>query len=201
MIAQGARIERTVIVANQGPASLTVSFIPTCTCLTSEPATRAVPARGQASFLLRYDSSDDTGVTRKDFIVSDGSRPARDPFSTRSPVPSARAAGRPSPRGARGSGGGARVAARPRPPSFSPTITRPVAEAARSSFRWRSPGSRRSWGSASEMEKKDILVTASYQELSSVAAARGGIREIPAPPPGIHSCREIGRYGRSLPPP
>jgi cytochrome c biogenesis protein CcdA len=69
MIAQGARVQSTVVVANHSPTPATVTFVSTCSCLAVEPSTRIISAGGEATFRLDYDSSDDTGNTAKAFIV------------------------------------------------------------------------------------------------------------------------------------
>lgn len=69
MIAQGARIEATVVVANHSRTPAAVTFVSTCSCLTVAPDSRIIPAGGEASFRLGYDSADDTGNTAKAFIV------------------------------------------------------------------------------------------------------------------------------------
>jgi hypothetical protein len=69
MILQGAKISLEIGVTNDEPAALAVTFVPTCYCLTVEPSVRKIPPGGTGRFLLHYDSVDDEGVTRKDFVV------------------------------------------------------------------------------------------------------------------------------------
>jgi cytochrome c biogenesis protein CcdA len=180
MIAQGARIECTVTATNGGPSPVTVTFVPTCTCLASEPRARAIPAGGTGTFVLRYDSSDDTGTTRKDFIVQ-----------TEPPLPDTRYYTLNGTVRAQGSRAG---------PSGSAWIRHDAAAGGAASATavlsyYYTPGCRSCEEFLSveiprlqkelririEMVKKDILTTSSYQELASLAAARGGaIRELPA---------------------
>ena len=49
---------------------MTVSLVPLCDCLSSVPDSATVPAGGEAAFALRYDSRDDTGITRKNFLIT-----------------------------------------------------------------------------------------------------------------------------------
>ncbi|HEY9595367.1 MAG TPA: DUF1573 domain-containing protein, partial [Spirochaetia bacterium] len=69
MIARGDVITLTVTVENDETTPLSVSFVPTCTCLSVTPASRSIPAHGRATFDLRYDSADDVGITNRGFIV------------------------------------------------------------------------------------------------------------------------------------
>ncbi len=69
MILQGDRIESVVTVKNTGARDAEVSLLPTCTCNTVEPARRVIRAGAEAAFLIRYDSTDDRGITRKDLII------------------------------------------------------------------------------------------------------------------------------------
>jgi cytochrome c biogenesis protein CcdA len=179
MITQGARIERAVTVTNGGATAVTVTFVPTCTCISSEPGTRAIPAGGRGEFILSYDSSDDTGTTRKDFIVQ-----AEPPVSGAlyyTLTGTVRA----------GNNG---VSA-----SGSAWIRRDAADGAASATvvlsYYYTPGCRsceeflsveiprlqKELGIRIVMDKKDILSTSSYQELSAIVSARGGaIQELPA---------------------
>ena len=180
MIAQGARIERTVIVTNAGSVSLTVSFIPTCTCLTAEPAARAVAPGAEVSFVLRYDSADDTGTTRKDFIVRTEPPGPTPLFYTLTGTVRAHA-------GETGDAGSAWIRQRAPGGGASPATVvlayyyTPGCRSCEEFLSVEIPRLEKELGIRIEMEKKDILATASYQELSSLAAANGGtIREIPA---------------------
>ena len=68
-IQRGEKIQTAVTVKNTGDTDITVSFLPTCTCNTAVPAERLITAGGEGTFVITYDSSDDTGITRKDFII------------------------------------------------------------------------------------------------------------------------------------
>jgi len=68
-IAQGARVQMTVVVSNHSRTPATVTFVSTCSCLTVAPISQVVAAGGNASFALGYDSTDDTGNTAKAYIV------------------------------------------------------------------------------------------------------------------------------------
>jgi hypothetical protein len=69
MIIQGAKIQADVVVTNREPVALTVTFLPTCTCLEVIPGAQSIPAGGRASFSMRYDSIDDRGLTIKGYRV------------------------------------------------------------------------------------------------------------------------------------
>jgi cytochrome c biogenesis protein CcdA len=179
MIAQGARVQQAVVVRNPGSLPVTVTLVPTCTCLTSEPSARVLAARGEGTFVLRYDSSDDTGVTRKDFIVqTDPPGPDVLVYTLTGTVRAQK-----NPAAVTGSAwirsgdpaGGA---------SATVVLSYYYTPGCRSCEEFLSvevPKLEKELGIRIVMEKKDILGTSNYQELSSLAAARGGaIRELPA---------------------
>ena len=70
MIVQGAKIQADVLVTNNEGGPVTVTFLPTCTCLTVTPGAQSIPAGGRGSFSLRYDSIDDRGITIKGYLVT-----------------------------------------------------------------------------------------------------------------------------------
>ena len=69
MILQGAKLQSAVTVSNHENVTVTVTFVPTCTCLGVSPAAQRIPSRGEGVFVLSYDSSDDTGNTTRGYIV------------------------------------------------------------------------------------------------------------------------------------
>jgi hypothetical protein len=69
MIQRGEKIQTVVKAKNTTEAQVTVSLLPTCTCNTASPAELVLPPGSEGNFVITYDSSDDTGITRKDFIV------------------------------------------------------------------------------------------------------------------------------------
>ena len=77
-LAQGEHASLTLTVANPAPTPVTVTFIPTCSCLTVDPATRVIAASGRATFSLTYDSTDDTGITWRGYIVRSTAPGAKD---------------------------------------------------------------------------------------------------------------------------
>ena len=68
-ILQGQAAEAEVTVTSREKVPLRVTFVPTCSCLTVTPGTSVVAAGGSATFHLVYDSSDDTGITTRGYIV------------------------------------------------------------------------------------------------------------------------------------
>jgi len=68
-IFQGDRIQALVTVKNTGDQAVEVTLLPTCTCIAVSPAKGTLAAGGEKSFLLSYDSVDDQGITRKDFVI------------------------------------------------------------------------------------------------------------------------------------
>jgi hypothetical protein len=69
MIVQGTKIQADVAVTNGEPVAVTVTFLPTCTCVEVTPASQSIPAGGRAVFSLRYDSVDDQGLTTRGYRV------------------------------------------------------------------------------------------------------------------------------------
>jgi Cytochrome c biogenesis protein len=69
MIEQGERIATKIDVLNSGSTSLLVTFVPTCTCLSVEPSSSSIAAGASKSFELRYDSKDDQGKVSRAFIL------------------------------------------------------------------------------------------------------------------------------------
>jgi hypothetical protein len=75
---RGTRARLAVTVRNDSTVEATVSFLPTCTCLTVEPAGQAIAPGASARFTLGYDSKDVANANRtvvpdrKSFIVRSG---------------------------------------------------------------------------------------------------------------------------------
>jgi cytochrome c biogenesis protein CcdA len=180
MVAQGAKVEQAVVVRNPGSLPVTVTFVPTCTCLISEPSSQVLPARAEGTFLLSYDSSDDTGLTRKDFIVrTDPPGPGMLVYTLTGTVRAER-----NPTGVTGSAWIRRGGPAGGADAVTAVLSYYYTPGCRSCEEFLSveiPKLQKELGIRIVMEKKDILRTASYEELSSLASARGGtIRELPA---------------------
>lgn len=177
MIAQGARIESTVVVANHSRTPATVTFVSTCSCLTVEPGSRHIAAGGAASFRLGYDSTDDTGNTAKAFIVrTDLPGMERLSYVLRGTVRADRPA--PAPAG-----------------SWIRQGIETAGSAVVVLFYYYTPGCRsceeflstevprleKKLGIHIDIQRKDVLDPALYEELSSFAASQGqSIQAIPA---------------------
>jgi cytochrome c biogenesis protein CcdA len=180
MIAQGARIESTVVVANHSRAPATVTFVSTCSCLTVEPNSRLIAGGGEASFRLGYDSTDDTGNTAKAFIVqTDVPGMERLPYILRGTVRAERAA--PAPDGSWTRQGSGAIA---NPSPGSATLQYYYTPGCRSCEEFLStevPRLEKERGLRIDIQRKDILDAALYEELFSFAASQGqSIRAIPA---------------------
>ncbi len=174
MIARGAQVSLKVTVTNRGAAAATVRFVPTCTCLTVEPAALSIPAGAAGSFTLHYDSSDDTGITRKDFLVTTEPPGLAEPYysligtvrsvTTSSVVP------------------GAAPPASPGASALIP-VTYYYTPGCRSCEEFLSveiPRLEKSLGVKIALEKKDLLEPAVYEELSRLASSRSeSIRAVP----------------------
>ncbi|HTP58725.1 MAG TPA: DUF1573 domain-containing protein [Spirochaetia bacterium] len=174
MIRTGEKIQTVVTVRNTGDEEVTVSLLPTCTCNTAAPAERVIGPGGEGAFLITYDSSDDTGITRKDFIVRTTPTGVAPLFYTMTGVV----------RGQRQAG--AQGAA---PPPVSGSWSAPITVAyyytpgCRSCQEFLSteiPRLSRQLGVPIVVEQKDLLQPSVYEELTGIAAAHGQtVREIP----------------------
>ncbi|MGA2763549.1 MAG: DUF1573 domain-containing protein [Spirochaetia bacterium] len=174
MILQGDRIESVVTVKNTGAQDAEVSLLPTCTCNTVEPARRVIRAGTEATFLIRYDSTDDSGITRKDLIIKTTPSGIAPPYYTLTGVVRAERKAWTTPAG----------------PQAGPPAGRAVTV-----IYYYTPGCRsceeflaaeiprlsRELGLSIRVVRKDVLQPALYEELSAVAASAGQqVREIPA---------------------
>jgi cytochrome c biogenesis protein CcdA len=181
----------TVVVTNRSRTPATVTFVSTCSCLTVEPISQVIAAGGGASFALGYDSTDDTGNTAKAYIVrTDLPGEQRLSYILRGTV----RAERPVPASAgalTGQDSTGSAAARPR---YSVAFGRPQNDVAVISYYY-TPGCRsceeflstevprleKKLGIHIDIQRKDVLDPALYEELSVFAASRGqSLRAIPA---------------------
>ncbi|HVO39924.1 MAG TPA: DUF1573 domain-containing protein [Spirochaetia bacterium] len=174
MINRGDKVELKVTVTNRGARAAELKLVPTCTCMTVEPESAVIPAGGAGTFTLRYDSSDDTGITRKDFLV------VTDPPGLANPYYSLLGTVRAE-----------------RPPASSGTWTRPGAageEARLSVFYYYTPGCRtceeflaveiprleKDLGVKIALEKRDLTQPQALEELSRAASSVGDtVRAVP----------------------
>src|SRR5208282_6675733 len=69
MIAQGSVIETQVTVTNLEPVTVTVTLFPTCSCNRVIPGSQTIPSGSHAGFSVRYDSTDDVGITTKSLLA------------------------------------------------------------------------------------------------------------------------------------
>ncbi len=179
-VIRGETIQTAVTVKNTGETDVTISLLPTCTCLTVAPAERSIKAGGQGTFLVSYDSSDDTGITRKDFIVRTSPPAVAPPYYTLTGVV----------RAERRAGAGDGIL----PASLNDGGAGSVRSAVTVAYYY-TPGCRsceqflsteiprlsRVLGVSILVDRKDVLQPALYEELASFASSRGEtVREIPA---------------------
>jgi cytochrome c biogenesis protein CcdA len=178
MITRGEKIQAIVTARNTGDAEVAVSLLPTCTCNTASPARRVIRPGGEGTFVITYDSSDDTGITRKDFIVRTAPPGAAPQYYTMSGVvrgerQAGTQTGGPSP----GSGPAGTTAR-------AVTVAYYYTPGCRSCEQFLSteiPRLSRALGVSIVVERKDLLQPAIYEELTGIASSRGqDLREIPA---------------------
>jgi cytochrome c biogenesis protein CcdA len=178
MILQGEVVEVSLAVANSTGKPLAVTLVPLCDCLSASPSSAVVPAQSEGAFALRYDSRDDTGITRKNFLITtDAAGAERTYFEMRGTV-------RAEQRGA-----GAPVSAAGQQPG-------PAGGAGASIgvTYWYTPGCRSceeflaselprigsELGLAISVARRDLLDPAAWEELTRTAAAKGTpVRAIP----------------------
>jgi len=164
-VRQGEKIQLAVTVTSKEPRALNVTFVPTCDCLTVDPASQPVPPGGKAVFILHYDSSDDTGNIRRGFIVTtDLPAASRAPYMIYGTVRQERT---PSEGAASGTGA---------PAAGSLAISYFYTPGCRSCEEFLSveiPRLSRALGVSIEVDRKDLLDPAVFEQLSREAAARG----------------------------
>ncbi|HVP18421.1 MAG TPA: DUF1573 domain-containing protein [Spirochaetia bacterium] len=176
-IFQGDRIQTVVTVKNTSEQEVGVSLLPTCTCLAVTPAESAVAPGAEKTFVLIYDSSDDQGITRKDFVIR--TRPPGLAPSWYSLTGVVRAERRPEAAG--GSPPGAFAAG----PAAGATVTAtyyytPGCRSCEQFLSVEVPRLSRELRLAIIVVRKDILQPALYEELAALAASHGDtVREIP----------------------
>jgi len=176
MIMKGEKIQTAVTVKNTGQDDVTISLLPTCTCLTVTPAERTLRPGAQGTFLIAYDSTDDTGITRKDFIVQTRQPGVAPPYYIiRGVVRAEQRASLTSPSAASGPGPAAEAPVR---------VTYYYTPGCRSCEEFLAteiPRLSRELGLSIIVERRDVLQPALYEELAAFASARGEtVHEIPA---------------------
>ena len=173
MIVQGAKIQADVVVTNNEPVAVTVTFLPTCTCVEVTPGSQSIPAGGRASFSMRYDSIDDRGLTIKGYLVSTDLTAAsplyyllRGTVREQRGTPALSSAGTlQGPGPVTGGGPGAPI-----------SVTYYYTPGCRSCEEFLSveiPRLEKLLGRRIELQKRDLLDTAQYEELTAFASARG----------------------------
>jgi hypothetical protein len=70
MIDRGAKVRQAVRTMNRESHPISLTFVSTCACLEVEPFSQTIAPGEEAFFNLTYDSSDDSGITRKAYIVN-----------------------------------------------------------------------------------------------------------------------------------
>jgi cytochrome c biogenesis protein CcdA len=183
MIVQGTTIEEELVVSNLETVPVTVTLLPTCSCDTVVPSSQTIPTGSSATFLLRYDSTDDRGITTKSFLVETDLRnvaafhywiwgTVREDNS----VPTASAWSGNPPMQARSAGNTASPASSETGPKTSLLLTYYFTPGCRSCEEFLSveiPRLEKSLGRRIEVNKKDLLDTAQYEEVSVFASTHG----------------------------
>jgi cytochrome c biogenesis protein CcdA len=187
MITQGSVIQQDLTVTNRETFPVTVTLVPTCSCNTVTPSTRTIAAGSTAAFHLRYDSTDDRGVTTKSFLVR------RDPPA---PVPvyyflkgtirdqqGSAPAGGAWERAQPGAGPAAApaVSANAAPPITVTYYYTPGCRSCEEFLGVEIPRLEKSVGRRIDVVKKDLLSRGLYEELAAAASAAGQpVTAIPA---------------------
>ena len=179
MILQGATIQAAVTATNHESRTLSLTFVPTCTCLTVTPAVQRIPPGGEAIFVMRYDSSDDVGITTRGYIVHSDLRDSQPLYYlVRGTVRAER--------GTTGSTGAwSRQDAAPGGGSQTGVVLSyyytPGCRSCEEFLSVEIPRLEKKLGMKISLTRKDVLDSALFEELSAFAAAQGqSIRAIPA---------------------
>jgi cytochrome c biogenesis protein CcdA len=178
MIRQGDVVEVTLTVTNAAPNPLAVTLVPLCDCLSAAPSSGTVGPDGEAAFVLRYDSRDDEGIVRKNFLVTtDAQGRERAYFELRGTVRAERAAGK-APQGTAVAPGEA-AAAGAAAISVRYYYT-PGCRSCESFLASEIPRIEGELGVRIAVERRDILDPDAYEEMTAAAASLGlEIRAIP----------------------
>jgi len=170
MILQGTTIQQDLTVTSQEPVTVTVTLVPTCSCSSVTPASQTIAPGSRAVFHLRYDSTDDRGITTKSFLVRTdlpGSQPLYYLIrgTVREQRPAAGTWERQPPRPA----AGAEEAA---PISLVYYYT-PGCRSCEEFLSMEVPRLEENLGRRIEIVRKDLLAAGGYEELAALASARG----------------------------
>ena len=174
MIRQGEKVGVTLTVTNGSDRAVTVTLTPTCDCLTAAPGSRTISPGEEGAFALVYDSIDDTGNVRKNFLVTtDAPGLARAYFELRGTVRAERAgAGEEPGTAAVAEAGGSGV-----------TVVyyyTPGCRACEKFLAEALPRLERELSISIRVERRDILDPAVYDELAKLASSLGqGVRAVP----------------------
>ncbi len=190
-VSRGEVAHFTLIVTNGAASETTVSLIPACDCLKVEPGRLGLSPGARAEFRLAYDSSEDLGEVRKDFIVSvEPVGPRKALFTVSGIVKEAPLGGSAATGGTKkdvanppagsvsGSGpaGEPERSAVPKTAGVETAITYYYTAGCRSCERFLTeeiPRLERNLGIRLVVEKRDVLDAAAYAELERYASSRG----------------------------
>lgn len=179
MIMQGDIVETALVATNGSGRAVTVTLVPLCDCLSSSPASAVAPAGGSASFTLRYDSRDDTGITRKNFLVTSDDPVLPKAYVELRGTVRARPGGAPPP----GPVAAADPVAAAGAPGGVPALRYYYSPGCRGCEEFLDreiPRLERSLGARIRVERFDILEPSSYERmLSDIEAAGGALRAVP----------------------
>jgi cytochrome c biogenesis protein CcdA len=79
MVSKGETTHTTISAKNRSSGAISLSLVPTCSCLSVKPASINIAAGASASFDISYDSADDEGKVFRFFVVKtdlSGAKPA-----------------------------------------------------------------------------------------------------------------------------
>jgi cytochrome c biogenesis protein CcdA len=185
MISKGETIRTTLSAKNRSSGTISLSLVPTCSCLSVKPASVSLASGATASFDLSFDSADDEGKVFRFFIVKTdlaGEKPAY--FSLRGVVRADRPVSPPL-----GSGVAAATA------EASSFAAGGAADGALELRYYYTPGCRScdeflrteiprlesSYGLKAKVLRRDILDSKAYEELEAFASSIGtSVKAIPA---------------------
>jgi cytochrome c biogenesis protein CcdA len=175
-------VHTEVLAVNRGAEPIRLSLVPTCDCLKVRPAMRDLAPGGRATFSLRFDPKDDEGKTQKFFLVKTDPPSSKAAYFILSGV--VRAGDRSVGAGPVRAGGEAGALGAALNDSGSARLYYYYSPGCRSCEKFLSvelPELEARSGLSLDVARRDLLVSADYEELAAYASSIGAkLRAIPA---------------------
>jgi len=189
MILQGVVVHQELVAVNRDTVPLTVTLVPTCDCNSVTPASQRIEPGRRAVFYLSYDSSYDRGIVTKSFLVRTDLPGSQASYYFIRGTVREKAATAPAANGWQRQDAGKAAApgsAAAGPSSANGPISlayyyTPGCRSCEEFLSTEIPRMEKSLGRTIEVARKDLLAAGAYEELASLASARGQpVTAIPA---------------------